>query len=61
MSYIHLATARGSWLIGYFTINPDGDRVFHELRECETDVEAAAFINYLNGGAGKAFEWDDDE
>jgi len=30
------------------------------LRDCKTEIEAFAFINYLNGGDGKAFDagWD---
>jgi hypothetical protein len=33
---------------------------WRDLRDCATKEEAFAFINYLNGGDGKAFDagWD---
>jgi hypothetical protein len=42
------------WQVGYFDApRSDGFRDFCVLREFGTADEAAAYLNYLNGGTGK--------
>jgi hypothetical protein len=56
MSYVHCYYKHiDVWSVGYFDIELDGERVFRELRKCDSGDEAAAFINYLNGGSGQPF------
>jgi len=47
------------WVVGYYT--PETETVrqsFVAVRDCRSSDEAAAFVNYLNGGTGDGFPWD---
>jgi hypothetical protein len=53
--YVHrYSRTERLWEVGY--IGSDGE--FHVIRDCGTNDEAAAFINYLNGGNGNPFDWE---
>ncbi len=58
--YVHLYDKEDRlWTVGYWKPPEDntvGPR-FTAIRDCGSIEEAAAFINYLNGGRGEKFDW----
>jgi hypothetical protein len=54
MNYVHkYVPGDRLWCVGW--VGADGE--WHVLRDCGSGDEAAAFLNYLNGGTGEPFDW----
>jgi len=62
MTYVHKYVAEDRmWCVGYWTSQTLTGGMsrseFHSIRDCGSSDEAAAFVNYLNGGNGDVFMW----
>jgi hypothetical protein len=40
------------WTVGYHTIGPNAQHNWNPLRDFGSEMEAASYANYLNGGGG---------
>jgi hypothetical protein len=47
--------ATGQYEVGYWKSEGMDPATWEDIGTFDTHVEAAAFVNYLNGGAGKAW------
>jgi hypothetical protein len=61
MTYVHKYEKEDrlwcvGWVSSYTTVTGVPITDYHTLRDCASSEEAAAFINYLNGGDGREFE-----
>lgn len=45
------------WEVGYFEPADDGGEDWHRLEFFDHQRDAERYVNYLNGGEGKAFAW----
>lgn len=43
------------WTVGYYTRSDGGYDRWNPLKDFKNEVRAAAYANYLNGGAGHDF------
>jgi hypothetical protein len=58
MYAVKKAQGEDIWTVGIHHYS-GGSTIWYSLRDCSSDEEAFAFINYLNGGKGNPFPGSD--